>query len=172
MGIADTTSAESLGIPAEAACVYQLSSKSDFGAVLMTEPEVWREGYYHESPFISWARQNSERLAQIRPEIKTNGLFAVRWTYTTKKCALNAWTNKDKVVTVGFKAKANAIGEVAPHGSWYQSSSDGGWIESVAVKVCDLTRMRNITESNRKTSGVWSSWVDHILYGVVWQARG
>jgi hypothetical protein len=134
--------------------VYQLSSKSDFGAVLMTEPNVWREGYYHDSPFESWVRQNSEILARLRPEIKVHGLFVVKWTYTTKKCSLNAWTNKDKVVTVGFQAKAVSIGEAAPHGNWYQASSDGGWIESAAVEVCHIALTMNFTKFSRKMSAV------------------
>jgi hypothetical protein len=152
--------------------VYQLSSKSDFGAVLMTEPNVWREGYYHDSPFQSWVRQNSETLAQLRPEIKTYGLFVVKWTYTTKRCSLNAWTNKDKVVTVGFQAKAVSIGEAAPHGNWYQSSSDGGWIESVAIEVGPIETPSNLTDKNRKMSAVWCSWAACIFDGIVWLALG
>lgn len=163
---------ESLGIPATASCVYQLSSKSDFGAVLMTEPNLWREGYYHDSPFESWVRQNSEALARLRPEIKTYGLFVVKWTYTTKKCSLNAWTNKDKVVTVGFQAKAVSIGEVAPHGTWYESSSDGGWIESAATEVWPIALSMNLSDCSRKMSAVWCSWAAYNFDGIVWLAPG
>ena len=101
----------------------------------MTEPNVWREGYYHDSPFEAWVKQNSEKLLQIRPEIKDYGLWVVKWTYTTKSCALNAWTDKDKQVTLGFQVSAVNVGEAAPHGTWYQSTSDGGWIGSSATVI-------------------------------------
>jgi hypothetical protein len=101
----------------------------------MTEPNVWRERYYHDSPFESWVRRNSEVLARQRPEIKKYGLWVVKETYTTKKCALNSWTSKDKAITIGFQATAVSVGEVAPSGKWYESSSDGGWIKSSATQV-------------------------------------
>ena len=99
----------------------------------MTEPNVWREGYYHDSPFEAWVKKNSKTLLRMRPEIKEHGLWVVKWTYTTKSCALNAWKDKDQLLTLGFQASAVNIGEAAPHGNWYQSSFDGGWVGSSAT---------------------------------------
>lgn len=134
------TSAEALGIPASASCVYQFSSSSNFGAILMTEPNIWREGFYHDSQFEAWVKQNNAALFAMRPEIKEHGLWVVKWIYSTTKCSLNAWTSKEKILTVGFKTNAIAIGEAAPQGSWYESNIDGGWSQYTAkVNLCTST---------------------------------
>jgi hypothetical protein len=98
----------------------------------MTEPKVWREGFYHDSPFESWVKKNCAAIIKNRPEVKDHGLWVVKWIYTTPKCSLNAWTNKSKSVTIGFKANAVGIGEFAPQGAWFEASTDGGWIHSTA----------------------------------------
>ena len=99
----------------------------------MTGPNIWREGYYHDAPFEACVKNNSKTLLQMRPEIVNYSLWVVKWTYTTKSCTLNAWMDKNKLFTMGFQASAVNIGEVAPHGNWYQSTSDGGWIGSSAT---------------------------------------
>ena len=101
----------------------------------MTEPNIWREGFYHDSPFVTWVKQNGEALAKLRPEIKEHGLWVVKWTYTTTKCSTNVWAKKGKVVTIGFKASAIAIGEAAPQGGWYESNTDGDWAQYTAEVV-------------------------------------
>jgi len=120
------------GIPVEAAVVYRYSSENESGAILMTESPVWRESLYYDQPFREWVARNSTTLLKARPEIREHGLWVVRWIYSTARCSLNAWTAKEKQITIGFKAKAVGAGELGPDADWYESSADSGWIHSQA----------------------------------------
>ena len=112
--------------------VYRYSSDDEFGAILMTESPIWRESLYFDQPFRDWVADNSAELLKARPEIRENGLWVVRWIYSTTRCSLNAWRAKEKQITIGFKAKAVGAGELGPDADWYESSSDSGWIHSQA----------------------------------------
>ena len=98
----------------------------------MTESPVWREALYYDQPFRDWVAANALTLLKLRPEIQEHGLWIVRWIYSTRKCALNAWTDKSKSITVGFKAKVVGAGELGPDAEWYESSHDSGWIHAQA----------------------------------------
>jgi len=56
----------------------------------------------------------------------------VRWIYSTARCSLNAWTAREKQITIGFKARIVGAGELGPDADWYESSTDSGWIHSQA----------------------------------------
>ena len=102
----DAQSALALGLPLGVSCAFKMSSSTDSGAILLTEPTIWREGFFHNHEFELWAKQNSEALLKARPEIREHGLWIVKWTYSTKKCSINAWVHQKKDVTVGFSTKA------------------------------------------------------------------
>ena len=98
----------------------------------MTESPVWRESLYFDRPFREWVAENSATLLNTRPELREHGLLVVRWIYSTARCSLNAWTAKEKQITIGFKAKVVGAGELGPDADWYESSADSGWIHSQA----------------------------------------
>ena len=73
-------SASTFGLPVGLAAVFQIESTTENGAILLTEPSIWRDGYYHSHEFEIWVKQNSEAIVRARPEIKERGLWVVEWT--------------------------------------------------------------------------------------------
>lgn len=127
----------------------------------MTEPPILRQAVYHDQPFRDWVKTNSAKLLKTRPEIKEHGLWVVRWTYATRRSSLNAWTSKDKDVTIGFNAKFVGAGEVGPSGGWYESENDSGWMHAQAkVRVSGREQAAWLTDFSRAPRRRWFSLED------------
>jgi hypothetical protein len=124
----------SFGFPVDVGGVIHYSTKSDFGAVLMCDTEVVSEGYDFRSPFLQWIKKNSRTLLANYPDLKKHGVCAVTWTYSASDIHINAWTNSDNTVTVGFKLGAEGIGSANPEISWIRSQSSSGWMEWTGQK--------------------------------------
>jgi hypothetical protein len=101
----------------------------------MTKPFVFRDAVYHEAPYIKWVAENAAALLSKRPEIKEHGLWIVTSTYSTQLCMFNVWSAIDKKISLGFKVSAVNVGEIGPHGEWYEASSDEGWIRYESKEV-------------------------------------
>jgi len=123
------------GIPTDIGALYEFETSEKFGAILMTKPPVTRESIYGSTTLRKWCRDNTATLLDKWPEIKTNGLIIVTSTYLTSRADINAWQDKSKKVSIGFKGTAVDVFEVAPSSEWYKASSDGGWIASTAENV-------------------------------------
>jgi hypothetical protein len=124
-GIADYRAVP--GIPSGVNIFCKYSSSESFGAVLLTTAPVIKTFYYHDMPFIKWFEKNAAAIVRNHPEVKKHGLWIVTATCSTTKCALNAWTSKEKEVAVGFSGTASQLAGLDVSGSWYTSSDDGGW---------------------------------------------
>jgi len=115
------------GIPTNVNVFCKYASTDRFGAVLLTTPPVVKSVYYHDMPFLKWFKTNAATIVRNHPEVKQHGLWIVTSTYSTSKCALNAWTSKSKEVAVGFSGTMSQMAGLDVKGSWYTSSDDGGW---------------------------------------------
>jgi len=115
------------GIPTNVNVFCKYASNQRFGAVLLTTPPVIKSVYYHDMPFLKWFKTNAATIVRNHPEVKQHGLWIVTSTYSTSKCALNAWTSKSKEVAVGFSGTMSQMAGLDVKGSWYTSSDDGGW---------------------------------------------
>lgn len=104
----------------------------------MTKAPVLHNQIYGSTTYRKWCQDNSTILLDKWPEIKTNGLIIVTSTHSTLEANINAWQDKSKKVSVGFKASAVDVLEIAPSSEWYRASSDGGWIASKAGSVSPL----------------------------------
>lgn len=93
-----------------------------------------QEGYKHKAPFREWAKVNAKKILQQYPDTKRHGFFVVTTTFSTKKASLNAWTNPENNVSIGFKADVVDVGEIAPSGEWYAAESASGWVHSFEHK--------------------------------------
>jgi hypothetical protein len=119
--------ASSLGLPADFGAAYEYTSNKGFGAILMCDDKVVAEGFDLRSPFLTWMKQNSKPLLSKFPDIKSNGLCAVTWTYSSKDIYINAWEEASNKVMIGFKAGATGAGHINTDASWYRAHSSGGW---------------------------------------------
>jgi hypothetical protein len=120
------------GIPADIGALYRYSSTGGFGAVLMTQSPVVKEFVYGATAFRLWCKENSAAILQKWPDVRERGLIIVTSTYTTPFAMMNAWVDKEKEFSVGFRAGVVEIGEVGPSTTWYTSNSEGGWVSAAA----------------------------------------
>ncbi|KAE8150352.1 hypothetical protein BDV25DRAFT_154568 [Aspergillus avenaceus] len=120
------------GIPADIGALYRYSNKDGFGAILMTESPVIKDFVYGTTTFRLWCKANSETLLRKWPDIKDRGLIIVTSVYSTKFAMMNAWSETEKEISVGFRAGVIEIGEAAPSTSWYTARGDSGWVSSQA----------------------------------------
>ena len=130
-------SRETLSLPASARAALKYTSSSDFGAILMTDSPIEKKAFLYKSPFIDWVRANAQCLLQKRElEIKEQGLWIIRWTYSTKKASINAWAGTDKKVVVGFQASAYGT-EFGPKGGWHKGRADTAWDDYASKNDAD-----------------------------------
>jgi hypothetical protein len=115
------------GIPVDAAVKIEFSLKSDFGAVLMCSSEVLKEGFNHLDPFRKWAKSNAERLLSAYPDIADVGFFIVATTHSAREIHINAWSNREEKVVLGFKAGVTPVGEIAPATEHYRAECASDW---------------------------------------------
>jgi hypothetical protein len=82
-------------IPLEATGMVEFSLNSDFGAVLLCDGEVSRQGYDHAEPFRQWVRANAGKLLVTFPKkIRTHGFYVVLTTYTTQEALMKSWHSR------------------------------------------------------------------------------
>lgn len=122
------------GIPADIGALYKYSTRDGFGAILMTEGPVVKEFIYGTTPFRQWCKANSETILRKWPDVRDRGLIIVTSAYTTRHAMINAWSETEKEIAIGFRAGVIEIGEVAPSTAWYTSNGDSGWVTSKAVQ--------------------------------------
>jgi hypothetical protein len=84
--------------------------------------------------------------------VRKHGFFIVTNTFSTPTVSLNAWTNPENKVLIGFKASAVGIGEIAPSSEWYSAESASGWIHS-AAKVGPSQTIWRIKSNTRSLIG-------------------
>src|SRR5580700_3659132 len=95
-------------------------AKSDYGAILLTAYPVIRERYYYEDPFRRWIKDNLPALMKspMAGDIKNYGLFVVRQTYATKRCAITSWSTPSKTISLRFSLGLSGIGNLGTYGGW------------------------------------------------------
>ncbi|KAF9892346.1 hypothetical protein FE257_002123 [Aspergillus nanangensis] len=120
------------GIPADVGALYRYSSKDGFGAILMTQGPVVKDFVYGTTPFRVWCKDNSEVILRRWPDVRDRGLIIATSTYTTQRAMMNAWSDTEKEISVGFHAGVVEIGEIGPSSTWYTSNGDGGWVAAEA----------------------------------------
>lgn len=120
-------SAAPAGIPAHASTLYDYTSSTEFGAILVCPEKVHQEGYYHRDPFKKWAQANAEAILKAQPDAKTDGFWVVTTTFSTTDVWTNAWTSKGTHVSLAFKVDVVGAGEIAPAGEFYRADSASGW---------------------------------------------
>jgi hypothetical protein len=78
-------------------------------------------------PFLSWLKRNSKALVQKWPDIKKHGVMATTWTYSASKVYIQAWTEADKTIAVGFDGEVLGVANAGPEVSWHRAHSSQGW---------------------------------------------
>ncbi|KAJ6004630.1 hypothetical protein N7540_012999 [Penicillium herquei] len=120
------------GIPIDIGALYRYSNEGGFGAILMTESPVTKDLVYGTTTFRLWCKENSEEILRKWPDVRDHGLVIVTSIYRTRMAKLNAWADKGKEISVGFRAGVVGIGEVAPSSTWYTSHEESGWVSAEA----------------------------------------
>ncbi|KAJ5655346.1 hypothetical protein N7507_007296 [Penicillium longicatenatum] len=131
------TSASALipsGIPVDIGALYRYSNDDGFGAILMTETPVIKDLVYGTTTFRLWCKENSETILRKWPDVREYGLVIVTSTYRTRLAMLNAWAQKGKEISVGFRGGVVGIGEIAPSSTWYTSHEEAGWVSTEATE--------------------------------------
>jgi len=125
----DLRSGESAGVPLSGKAFFEYQSSTDFGAVLIASKPVHRDGYYFESPFTRWVQDNVDVLRNCRrgPDIEEHGLIIITYTYSTRKCTLNAWQDKSKKISLGLSASATDGLGIETEAGWFVGTSSSGW---------------------------------------------
>jgi hypothetical protein len=133
-------------LPAGATCKY--TSTSAFGAVLVTNGPVVRDGYYHAAPFREWMRENVHALMKARPEVRDFGVRVITSTYSTRECNIAGWATGGVEVAVGLKAAGAAVSPVGNH----------------RVKMDDMCRSFQAGEDKRERLVVFADGVNFTFY--------
>jgi len=126
------------GIPANVGALYTFQSVNNSGAILMTKDPVTKNFVYGDRPLRTWCKENSQRILTRWPDVKDRGVIVVTSTYTTAQADINAWEDKQKTISVGFRTGFVNVMEVAPSSDWYTASSDNGWITSKSPDVRNI----------------------------------
>lgn len=128
---------ETLQLPASVQAALKYTSSSDFGAILMTDSPIEKREYLYKSPFTDWVRDDSRQLLQKgEMEIKEHGPWIIRWTYSTSKASINAWSCTDKKVVVGFRVSTSGT-DFGPKGGWHKGHADSSWDDYVLKESTD-----------------------------------
>ena len=115
-------------MPANVGILCKYVTTSDFGAVLLTAPQVRKERYYHKMPFVRWFARNAGTILKQFPEVKDDNVWIITGTFSAPECALNAWKEQEKEIVVGFSGTASQTAALEAKGIWYTAStSDPGW---------------------------------------------
>ncbi|KAF7597135.1 hypothetical protein BBP40_009473 [Aspergillus hancockii] len=118
------------GIPASIGAMYKFSSGNGFGAVLMTKAPVIKEFLYGTTTFRQWSKENSATIVSKWPDVTDRGLIIVTSVYSTELAMINAWTEHEREISIGFRGGVIEIGELGPSSSWYTANGDSGWVTS------------------------------------------
>jgi hypothetical protein len=121
---------------------------SDYGALLLSSYPIIRERYYYESIFRTWVKDNIATLCHgpLGSDIEKYGLFVVRQTYATKRCAIASWSKPSQSISLKFQVGASGIADVESYGGWNVESIDGGRLDmheaAVSYSLGDLDTSR------------------------------
>ncbi|OAG38835.1 hypothetical protein AYO21_06866 [Fonsecaea monophora] len=118
------------GLPVDIAAKLKVATSTDFGAVLVTTPNIHHHRVYQESDIRPWWSRNKRKLLQanFKYEVARYGLFIVTGTYTTTNCSITAWSDTSSDVYLGFEADVTGLpAGVRVHGGWVLGGSASGW---------------------------------------------
>ena len=114
------------GAGAEAHVKY--SSRTNFGAVLMTLKPVTLHAYNDERLFLAWLEANRAALYYHHgPELKRYGLWLVSRTHSAKGASINTWVKDNRSALVSLKAKAAMLGDLGQGLDWADQMFDKDW---------------------------------------------
>jgi hypothetical protein len=123
--------------PVGARIHFSLDSSTKDGAVLLCNTSVFREGYRDEGILWKWGKANAKAILKNRPDVKQYGFYVVKATWVTEDVWVNAWTDSEKDISIGFDVHAAGHGELAPKIQYKKGHSAGGWVHPVPkVEVC------------------------------------
>lgn len=129
--VASAVDGSAAGVPVAGSMTFNLESSIKSGAVLLCNTSVHRKGFAHREPLRDWGKANAKAILRNCGETWNRGFWVVKTTWTTADVWTNAWKDSQKQVTIGFKARAAAVGELAPHIEWSNTESGGGWIHPI-----------------------------------------
>lgn len=118
-------------VPVAGSMTFSLESSVQSGAVLLCNTSVHRKGFAHEGPLRDWGKANANAILRNCKDARDRGFWVVKTTWTTADVWTNAWKDSQKQVSIGFRARAVAAGELAPHIEWSNAESGGGWIHPI-----------------------------------------
>lgn len=122
------------GYPMDVRLAVDFSATSEFGAVLHCEKGVTESGFHHRKPFKDWALANAQAILTLCPDVKKRKVCVVASTFEAQEVDINAWSGKNKTVSMGFKAGATGAGEIGPSGQFVKIGSSSEWNHD-ALKV-------------------------------------
>jgi hypothetical protein len=147
--------------------VLKYSTKTNFGALLLTTPTIERRGYSSESPIKNWYKANVGRILspefRYADDISEHGLFVITEIHSTKKCSLISWTSPSKEVIVGVDVGSAGVANVGAHGRWMASSSEGGWNHYQGTVSVHSTPIISATNIELRGNPAW--WFSSVCCG-------
>ena len=119
--------------PGGAEATVKYTSKSKFGAVLMTKKPITLTAYNDERLFRSWLEANRGELYKLHgSELKKYGMWLVTRTYTAAGASINAWSDSNKASEISTKAKAAMLGELGENLNWQDRLASRDWSHYLA----------------------------------------
>lgn len=135
-------SAASLGLPVGVKSAVRFSSVPGFGAIVMSDTEVSRDYYPHQSRFATWLRHNVIRLQELYPDIEEFGLYMVTRTYSSTDIHIAVWNDKTHSVYLGLEidvlGQATLDSSIDKHRSEYSED----WKDFNEEDVCVASHCR------------------------------
>lgn len=120
-----------VGVPVGASFALEFTLQSDFGAVLVCEGEVKKQGYEHADPFRAWARENATKIVKAFPCVRTLGFYIAITTYSAKDVFINTMMSQGQKVALGLTAKVDPGAKVTTAVGFYGLEATNGWLKPV-----------------------------------------
>lgn len=118
-----TASLHALGLPASVGAAHKYRTTKDFGAIVLCNRAIFKEGYNHLEPFQRWLKDNSKKLLEEYPNRTI--IFATE-TYSTEDVQIGTWQGSSNEIVVGVNV---GVPQASVDGAttYFRSHTSGHW---------------------------------------------
>lgn len=111
----------------------EYSSERSFGAVLLCNTPVIREGFQHASVLRGWAKANARKILENCPDAKEFGFHIVQTTWSSQDVYTNVLLGDKKGASIVGTVRGGHIAEGNASISYKQESSASGWVHPIPM---------------------------------------
>ena len=127
-------------------------TRSDEGAILVTEGEVL---HYQATPvdrLCEWFVQNGKLLLEKFPRANKKGFWIVSKTYTVPKRALALMLSQGSTVSLGVNAQLETVGRIEATTAWMNSDKGDAWNTHEDVSFGLLPEINHFSQAQYLTA--------------------